>query len=436
MFFSGIFSDGIVSEPGLLRALVLGIPAAVVVGLWLWRRPIGRQVTACWLATLWQLPPLIALNAMAPSMGWWRFAAEGGVFLGMPVDLLVAWALLWGVTPVLAFPRLHPAAVAAGALLVDLVVIPLGRPVIDLTGRWLLGEALCIALALLPGLALGRWTMERRNLIGRAILQAAGFAGLVLGVIPAVILAQTGGSTDALLTLPTWALVLGVQVLSLFAAIGLSAVQEFARRGGGTALPQDPTRLLVTSGPYAYIANPMQVSTCLLLVGEGLLLHSGPVTAAGLMVLVFSAGFAEWHESLAMQAKFGEMYTAWRRSVRPWWPRLRPWVPFRATLYYAEGCAPCEGLAQWVAARSPVGLALVPAQRHPHRDLTRLTYDPGDGSPEEEGVAAVARALEHIHLGWALWGWVMRLPGLQALLQGIVDASGGGPRVVPRDSTL
>jgi protein-S-isoprenylcysteine O-methyltransferase Ste14 len=421
-------------DPTLLRAVVLLVPAAASVALWLWRRPTGRQITGLCLATIWQLPPLLLLNAIAADVGWWRFSAEGGLLWGVPMDLLAGWMLLWGAIPAMAFPRLSPVAVAGGALLLDLLVIPLCRPVIDLSGRWLLGEVLCIVLALLPGLALSRWTVERRNLIGRSLLQAVGFTGLIIGVLPAVILSQTGGSLDILLSRPTWVIGLFAQVLFLFASIGLSAVQELAARGQGTPLPQDPTLRLVHSGPYAYLANPMQVSVTLLLAGLGLMLGSAPVAGAGLMVIVFSAGLADWHEGQVLQERFGALYGAWRQQVRPWLPRWRPWVPFQATLYYAEGCSPCEQVARLVSQRRPVGLRLVPAQDHPARDLTRLTYDPGDGSGEEEGVAALARALEHTHLGLAALGWLMRLPGLCGFLQVLVDASGGGPRLVRRRS--
>ncbi len=423
-------------DPTLLRAVVLLVPAAVSVALWMWRRPQGRQITGMCLATIWQLPPLLLLNAVAAEAGWWTFSAEGGLLWGVPMDLLAGWMLLWGAIPALAFPRANPIAIASGALLMDLIVIPLCRPVIDLSGRWLLGEVLCIALALLPGIALSRWTVERRNLIGRSLLQAVGFAGLVVGVLPAVILSQTGGSFDALLARPAWQLSLGAQVLFLFAALGLSAVQELADRGRGTPLPQDPTARLVHSGPYAYLANPMQLSVTLLLAGMGLLLSSAPVAGAGLMVIVFSAGLADWHEGQLLKQRFGALYTAWRQQVRPWVPRWRPWVPFQATLYYAEGCSPCEGVARFIAQRRPVGLELVAAQDHPARDLTRLTYDPGDGSREEEGVAALARAMEHTHLGLAVLAWLMRLPGVCGLLQVVVDAAGGGPRLVERRQGL
>ena len=288
-------------------------------------------------------------------------------------------------------------------------------------------------MALLPGLALARWTAERRNLIGRAILQAVGFGGLALLALPAAILAASGQDWTPMFARPTWQTLLGLQVVAALAGWGLAACQELALRGGGTALPQDPTRQLVTSGPYAYLANPMQLATAAMLLAMGALLQSAPVAGAGLMVLVFSAGLASWHEGLSMRERFGAVYDTWRQNVRPWWPRWRPWVPFEATLYYAEGCAPCEGVARFIRGRGPIGLVLVPAQQHPRRDLTRLTYDPGDGAPEEEGVVAFLRALEHTHLGWAALAWLGRLPGIVDLLQLVVDASGGGPRLVPRE---
>lgn len=420
-------------DPALLRAVVMSVPMLATIALWVVRRPQGAEITGALLATAWQLPPLLILNALAPSLGWWSFAAEGGLWMGVPVDLLIGWAFLWGALPALLPRRLAPAWIALAALAIDLVVIPLCRPVIDLAGsRWLLGEVLCIATALLPGLVLARWTAERRNLIGRAVLQAIGFGGLSLIALPAAVQAASGLSWEPLFQRPTWQTLLGLQLVLIFAGWGVSAAQELAARGGGTPLPQDPTARLVVSGPYAYIANPMQVSVALILLTEGALLRSWPLAGASAMVFLFSVGIAAWHEQLSLRERFGAPYDAWRAAVRPWWPRWRPWVPFEATLYYAEGCSPCEAVARFVTARGPVGLVLVPAQRHPHRDLTRLTYAPGDGAPEEEGVAALARALEHASLPWGLASSLIRLPLVIDFLQLVVDASGGGPRPVPR----
>ena len=69
---------------------------------------------------------------------------------------------------------------------------------------------------------------------------------------------------------------------------------------------------------------------------------------------------------------------------------------------------------------------------HPSANLTRMTYEadePGAATFTARGVAAMAYALDHVHLGWAYVGWLARLPGVRAVLQLLVDAIGGGPRV-------
>jgi hypothetical protein len=74
------------------------------------------------------------------------------------------------------------------------------------------------------------------------------------------------------------------------------------------------------------------------------------------------------------------------------------------------------------------------AEEHPSKDLRRITYERGDGTHALTGVAAVARALEHLHLGWALVGFALRLPGVNQIVQLLVDASGGEARQVLTDS--
>ena len=70
--------------------------------------------------------------------------------------------------------------------------------------------------------------------------------------------------------------------------------------------------------------------------------------------------------------------------------------------------------------------------------LTRNTYESADGTRAAVGVEAIGRALEHIHLGWALLGFLLRLPVLRQVSQLLVDASGGEARRISangRDET-
>jgi hypothetical protein len=96
------------------------------------------------------------------------------------------------------------------------------------------------------------------------------------------------------------------------------------------------------------------------------------------------------------------------------------------------GCGPCSEIARWFAASGAVSLEIVPAEQHPERDLRRLTYELVGVPESDEGVGALARAVEHIHLGWAMLAFFARLPGVRQTLQLIADVSGGEARLVAR----
>jgi protein-S-isoprenylcysteine O-methyltransferase Ste14 len=77
-----------------------------------------------------------------------------------------------------------------------------------------------------------------------------------------------------LLAAPEWAKQVALQVVLLLALPGVSAVLEFAERGGGTPIPFDPPVRLVTSGVYRYVANPMQLSCTLVLLAWAVVLRN------------------------------------------------------------------------------------------------------------------------------------------------------------------
>jgi hypothetical protein len=60
----------------------------------------------------------------------------------------------------------------------------------------------------------------------------------------------------------------------------------------------------------------------------------------------------------------------------------------------------------------------------------RITYEPADGGPPADGVGAIARALEHVHLGWAMIGFLLRMPIVSAIAQLLADVSGAEPRKI------
>lgn len=430
----------------LLRAAALYLPLCFAGIAWLATSPGPRDRAAVFLATAWNVPSLLALHIAATRFGWWSFGVTDATIAGFPVDLYVGWAVAWGALPILLGRRLPVGIAVLIAVAVDLVAMPRLAPVVRLGENWLVGEAVAVGACLVPAQLLGSWTREDARLPRRAMLQALAFGGVALGVLPAAILEWSGGSWALLVSRPAWLTGILMQLIGGAALLGVSAVQEFATRGGGTPVPFDPPKRIVTSGPYAYVRNPMQLSAALVMLGWGALLGSWWVAAAGVMAVVYGAGFAAGDERGDLVRRFGGRWSGYATSVRSWIPRWRPFdaarsiesalggaiVPGPATLYVAEECGPCSEVRAWFDARSPVALGIVAAERHPTRSLTRITYDPGDGTGDSVGVAALGRALEHVHLGWALIGMFVRLPVVCWLLQIVTDASGGGPKHVTR----
>jgi hypothetical protein len=150
------------------------------------------------------------------------------------------------------------------------------------------------------------------------------------------------------------------------------------------------------------------------------------LAVATFMAFAYGAGLAEWHENEELSDRFGESWQEYRERVRSWRPRWRPQVSQGSTLLVAFSCATCSSVGRWFIARHPVGLDIAPAEASGDVGIRRITYIP-DSGPPSQGVAAIARGLEHIHLGWATIGWVLLLPGVLQLAQLISDVYAPSP---------
>jgi protein-S-isoprenylcysteine O-methyltransferase Ste14 len=412
-------------------ALYFPLVAALIAGLLNGARP--RQFAACLLSVLWVAPALLLVQLLNQREHWWSFApGSAAEFRGMPLELFLGWMVLWGVLPQVALRRFGIVATSAIMLAADCLFMPLATAAIRLKPQWLIGEAVAITTVLLPALCLGRWTERNSHLRGRAVLQIATSGLLFLFLIPETIFAlRPGMGWKPLLNQPGWLLQISLQGIMLLAIPGISAVMEFAERGLGTPIPYDAPQKLVTSGFYRYCANPMQVSCALVMLAWAGLLRNGWMSAAACVSVVYSAGIAEWDEKQDLARRFGQPWRDYSSAVGAWRPR---WTPYHAgpaaLIYIARTCGPCSEVRAWLESRDPKGLRIVDAETLPPNSIQRIRYDAQDGSSPVDGILAVARALEHIHLGWAFAGAAMRLPVAWRILQLLADASGLGPRGV------
>jgi protein-S-isoprenylcysteine O-methyltransferase Ste14 len=390
-----------------------------------------RMFAACLLGGLWvavSLPVLELINARA---GWWSYLSSEPTFCGMPIELYFGWIVWWGILPQIVLDGLSIAWSIVMLVVLDRMFMP-HLPLLGLQHKWLIGEGAAVLIVLLPALCLARCTFANTHLRMRAAMQTALAAGLFLYLIPELVFAvRPGRRWMPLLALPGWEKQIAAQIVLLLAVPGIAAVMEFALQGGGTPIPYDPPPRLVTSGVYRYCANPMQLSCTLVMLCWATLLRNGWLVMAAAVAIIYGAGIADWDESQDLEQRFGEAWKVYRREVRNWFPRWRPYhAGPPARLYVAATCGPCTELRAWIHARNPIGLEMIDAETLAPGSIRRLRYDPGNGSDTVDGLRAFGRALEHLNLCWAIAGAAIRLPVVWQSVQLLMDASGFGPRTI------
>lgn len=154
----------------------------------------------------------------------------------------------------------------------------------------------------------------------RALLYMVIVAGGWLVVLPAGLLWLEERSLTVRVRGMPWPL-LALVTLLIAAALGLSAGYYLISRGKGTPFPLDPTRELVTSGPYRWVRNPQGMAMLLAALAEVLLVDARwlwlmvPLTVVYLEVIV-----GRW-EDRQLLAEHGDRYRAYQQAVRKWLPR-------------------------------------------------------------------------------------------------------------------
>lgn len=146
--------------------------------------------------------------------------------------------------------------------------------------------------------------------------------GIVAGVIPWAISNWRIGPPLLGLEPLRW---LGIPVLLLGAVLLVETFARFALQGLGTPAPIAPTRMLVVTGSYRFVRNPMYVAVVSLILGQGLVFGNLAVLGYGLVVWLTVHLFVLAYEEPTLSQSYGAQYDRYRRNVRRWVPRLTPW---------------------------------------------------------------------------------------------------------------
>jgi protein-S-isoprenylcysteine O-methyltransferase Ste14 len=128
--------------------------------------------------------------------------------------------------------------------------------------------------------------------------------------------------------LPYWGIARVVGALLICAGL-VPLVDSFIEffRAGGTPVPVASPPRLVVSGFYRYVRNPIYVGFLVILIGQALLFGSAGMLEYTVVSWCVGAAAVRFYEEPVLTRKFGAEYQAYRRAVRAWLPRLRPWIP-------------------------------------------------------------------------------------------------------------
>ena len=152
--------------------------------------------------------------------------------------------------------------------------------------------------------------------------------GVVAGVIP-VWIARSNGVSFMIARDATG--LLGQLLGLIVGAVGLwlfsYSLLHFIQRGRGTLAPWDPPIVLVVTGPYRYVRNPMIAGVIFVLTGQALLLSSKPHMAWAFTVFLINCVYIPLLEEPLLHQRFGDAYAEYTRHVRRLLPRLKPWSP-------------------------------------------------------------------------------------------------------------
>lgn len=401
----------------LQRGAFLIGPTLAAAFLLLLYKPTPREATAAMVAFLWQLPALLFLHLLATHFGWWQFAAPRNALLRLPIDLWIGWAIWWG--PVVVFMQrwISPVVIVIASITIDLVTMPILNPLVTLGANWWIGEIAAMVICLIPALWFSALTREDRNPKRRAMFHVLGWGGYMAFVLPVCALVFEGTALSALYRLPVGALDWIVFVLAaLLLFIGISATAEFARNGHGTPIPFDPPKRVVSSGPYAFTANPMQIISAAFMFMLAIYARSWSLAFIASMFAIFDAAYATWYNSANIAKAMPGEWDRYRSKVDEWRVRWRPHIHGNAEVTIS-GLGPSKAIWDWLWPRlskkleGRITLNIAPLTSH-----KRLTYKRVEDGIEETGIAAVGRLFEHGPAPLAILGLLLRFPYLGGAL--------------------
>jgi protein-S-isoprenylcysteine O-methyltransferase Ste14 len=145
--------------------------------------------------------------------------------------------------------------------------------------------------------------------------------GTVVGVVPWLLTRWEIPDSTRL-----WQVGLGALLIVAGLIPVVHAFAQFAK-AAGTPMPLAPTQRLVINGSNRFVRNPMYLGLLIAIVGQALLFASLGLLVYAAVFWAITATFVRLYEEPTLARQYGTQNEEYRRNVRAWLPRLRPWDP-------------------------------------------------------------------------------------------------------------
>jgi protein-S-isoprenylcysteine O-methyltransferase Ste14 len=119
----------------------------------------------------------------------------------------------------------------------------------------------------------------------------------------------------------------GIGAIMILAGVPalVDAFARFALQGLGTPAPIAPPRILVVTGLYRYVRNPIYVAVVAIILGQAVLMGDWRLIVYGALLWLFFHVWVVAIEEPTLEQTFGSEYEAFRAAVPRWIPRMTPW---------------------------------------------------------------------------------------------------------------
>lgn len=157
------------------------------------------------------------------------------------------------------------------------------------------------------------------NVVVRSLMALILVASIFLAGLPYLLVSSSLGLYSSGLGSARF---VGIVPIALGATILSWCALAFAVLGKGTPAPVDPPTMLVTSGLYRFVRNPMYLGAELVLIGEAAIFESWAILVYALLLWLVFHLFVNHYEEPNLRRRFRGSYEEYCEAVPRWIPRI------------------------------------------------------------------------------------------------------------------